>query len=190
MLKKTVTYTDFDGAQQTEDVYFNLSKAELIETELSAEGGSFQTELQTIIDSKDPKVIIGAFKTLLSKAYGVRSADGKRFIKSPELFEEFTQTAAYDALFTELATDGEAGAAWVRGVIPTDLANAPEVQKTASELARQRSEAALQGHRAKQPSEDQSIQQVPELEASTPELEEDLNSLSIEELRERLAARQ
>jgi len=188
MLKKTIQYVDFDGNQQTEDVYFNLSKAELIETELSAEGGSFRDQLQKIIDSKDPKVIIGAFKDLLGKAYGVRSEDGKRFVKSPELFEEFTQTAAYDALFSELATDGDAGAAFVRGIIPRDL-NPDGSEKSASQIARERSEAQLQGHQAKK-AVDATVQQVPDLPTVEAEKPEDLDSLSIEELRARLAARQ
>jgi hypothetical protein len=201
MLKKTIAYVDFDGKPQTEDAYFNLSKTELIKTELTGEGGSFKEQLETIIASNDPKVIINAFELVLEKAYGVRSEDGKRFVKSPELFEEFSQTAAYDALFTELATDAEAAATFINGVVPADLREADG--KSASEIARERSQAALQGHKPKQKAEDKTVQQVPELPTVAPELEselekrggaeiseEDLNSLSIEELRARLIKQQ
>jgi hypothetical protein len=184
MLKKTIAYVDFDGKPQTEDAYFNLSKTELIKTELTGEGGSFKEQLETIIASEDPKVIITAFELVLEKAYGVRSEDGKRFVKSPELFAEFTQTAAYDALFTELATDAEAAATFINGVVPADLREADG--KSAAEIARERSQAALQGHKPKQKPEDKTVQQVPELPTVAPDLEEDINSLSVEELRARL----
>ena len=39
MLKKTITYTDFDDNERTEDFYFHLSKAEIAEMELSENGG-------------------------------------------------------------------------------------------------------------------------------------------------------
>jgi hypothetical protein len=117
MLKKTITYTDYDGNKRTEDFYFNLSKAEVAEMEMSAEGGLTKT-LEKIVAEQDGKRIIEMFKDLILKAYGEKSLDGKRFIKSKELSEAFSQTEAYSELFMELAMNAEASAAFVNGIIP------------------------------------------------------------------------
>lgn len=117
MLKKTITYTDYNGNECTEDFYFNLTKAELMEMELSVAGG--MTELiQKVVNANDVPTIVKIFKELIFKAYGEKSADGKRFIKSEELSTAFSQTEAYSILFTELATDSKAAANFVNGVIP------------------------------------------------------------------------
>lgn len=121
MLKKTITYVDYNDVERTEDYYFNLSKAELMEMELSIAGGLSET-IDKIIKTKDTPSLVKIFKELVLKAYGVKSPDGKRFIKSDELREEFSQTEAYSQLFMELATNAEAAAAFVNGIIPADLA--------------------------------------------------------------------
>lgn len=121
MLKRKMTYVDYNGNERTEDFYFNLSKAELTEMQLSEAGGLTEF-IQRIIDTQDTKAIIELFKDLILKAYGEKSLDGKRFIKSKELSEGFAQTEAYSDLFMELATDSKAAAAFVNGIIPADLA--------------------------------------------------------------------
>lgn len=121
MLKKTMTYTDYDGNQRTEDFYFNLSKAEVAEMQMSAAGG-LDKMINRIISEQDGKRIIELFKDLVLRSYGKKSDDGKRFIKSKELAEEFSQTEAYSDLFMELATDSEAAAAFVNGIVP-DMSN-------------------------------------------------------------------
>lgn len=121
MLKKTITYVDYNDVERTEDYYFNLSKAELMEMELGIAGGLSET-IDKIIKTKDTPSLVKTFKELVLKAYGVKSPDGKRFIKSDELREEFSQTEAYSQLFMELATNAEAAAAFVNGIIPADLA--------------------------------------------------------------------
>lgn len=121
MLKKTITYTDYDGNERTEDFYFNLSKAELTEMELTTEGG-LQTVLKNIVEARDIPRITAMFKKLLLMSYGQKSADGKRFIKSQQLSEEFAQTEAYSNLFLELLSDEDAAAAFVKGIVPADLA--------------------------------------------------------------------
>lgn len=121
MLKRKMTYTDYNGNERTEDFYFNLSKAELTEMQLSEAGGLTEF-IQRIIDTQDTKKIIELFKDLILRAYGEKSLDGKRFVKSKELSEEFSQTEAYSDLFMELATDSKAAAAFVNGIIPADLA--------------------------------------------------------------------
>lgn len=120
MLKKSITYTDYNGTERTETFYFNISKAELMEMELGTTGG-YAEMLQRIVETQDAPSLIKIFKDLIFKAYGVKSSDGKRFIKSKELSEEFAQTEAYTVLFMELATDAEAGAEFVNGILPQDL---------------------------------------------------------------------
>lgn len=121
MLKKTITYTDYNGVERTENFYFNLSKAEILEMEMSTAGGLAEM-IQRIVDSKEVPALIKIFKDLILKAYGEKSDDGKRFIKKPELTDAFTQTEAYSQLFMELATDADAAAAFVNGIIPANLA--------------------------------------------------------------------
>jgi hypothetical protein len=121
MLKKTITYTDYNGSERTEDFYFNLSKAEVMEMEMSTAGGLAET-IQKIVAAQDAPAIIKIFKELVLKAYGEKSPDGKRFIKSDEISTAFSQTEAYSQLFMELATDADAAAKFVNGIIPVDAA--------------------------------------------------------------------
>ena len=120
MLKKTVTYVDYNGVERTEDFYFNLSNAEVAEMELSVEGG-LSKMLEEIVKSNDNVRILELFKQMVLKAYGEKSADGKRFIKSKELSEAFSQTEAYSEIFMELALDEKAAAAFVNGIMPANL---------------------------------------------------------------------
>lgn len=117
MLKKTITYTDYNGSERTEDFYFNLTKAEIMEMELTTAGGLSEM-IEKIVAAKDSPTIIKVFKDLVLKAYGEKSPDGRRFMKSPEIREAFSQTEAYSELFMELATDDEAAAKFVNGIIP------------------------------------------------------------------------
>lgn len=121
MIKKTITYTDYNGEERKEDFYFNLSKAELMEMELSVNGG-FAEMIQKIVDAKDTPSIMKIFKDLILKAYGKKSDDGKRFMKSEEISQAFAQTEAYSELFMELATDDKAAADFVNGIVPADAA--------------------------------------------------------------------
>lgn len=121
MLTKSITYTDYNGNVRTEDFLFNLSKAEIIELESSQSGG-LSKMLEDVVKSNDNRKIVDVFKSIILKAYGKKSDDGRRFIKSAEIREEFEQTEAYSELFMELATDSEAAAAFVNGIIPKDLA--------------------------------------------------------------------
>lgn len=120
MLKKEITYKDYNGTDRVETFHFNLTEAELTEMELSTVGGYGQM-IQDIIDAKDSPTIIKIFKDLILKSYGKKSDDGKRFIKSEELANEFSQTVAYSQLFMELATDDKAATAFVNGILPADL---------------------------------------------------------------------
>lgn len=121
MFKKTVTYTDYNGVERKEDFFFNLNKAELMEMEMGTTGG-YAEMIQKIVNAKDAPSIIRIFKELVLKSYGVKSDDGKRFIKSQELSDAFSQTEAYSQIFMELATDDKAAAEFVNGVVPAELA--------------------------------------------------------------------
>ena len=117
MLKKTITYTDYDGNERKEDFYFNLTKAEVAEMEMSTDGG-LTKNIERIVAAKDNKQIIEVFKNVIIASYGEKSPDGRRFIKSKELSDAFTQTEAYSELFMELATQTEAATAFMNGIIP------------------------------------------------------------------------
>lgn len=121
MLKKTITYTDYNGVERTEDFWFNLTKAEVLEMEMSTVGGL--SEMMTrIVAAKDIPSIVRVFKELIMSAYGEKSPDGKRFIKSKELSDAFAQTEAYSKLFMELSTDDEEGSKFINGIVPSDMA--------------------------------------------------------------------
>ena len=121
MYKKTMTYTDYNGVERKEDFYFNLTKAEIMEMEMTTTGGMAEM-IQRIVDAQDAPAIIKIFKDLVLKAYGEKSADGKRFIKSQELSDAFAQTEAYSQLFMELATDAKAASEFVNAIVPADIA--------------------------------------------------------------------
>lgn len=120
MLKKTITYTNYNDEEVTEDFYFNLSKAEIMEMELNTVGG-LEAMIQSIINAKDIPSIVKIFKDLILKAYGEKSADGKHFMKSPEISRAFECTEAYSVLFMELSTDADAGSEFINGIIPKDV---------------------------------------------------------------------
>ncbi len=120
MIAKTIEYTDWNGVDRKETFYFNLTESELIDMDLT-EYGDMAGLLQRIIDAKDTAQIVKYFKEIIHRSYGVKSADGRRFIKNKEVLDEFMQTEAYNKLFMELATDDKAGAAFVNGIIPKSI---------------------------------------------------------------------
>ena len=134
MIKKTVTYIDYDDVERIEDCYFNLTKAELAEMEMSTSGG-MKKMLEQIIQEQDQKKLLEIFKEIFLKSYGKKSPDGRRFIKTPELRQEFEQTEAYSELFTELAFDAKAMAAFVNGIIPQQALDQAKAAATASGLS-------------------------------------------------------
>lgn len=117
MIKKTITYTDFDGNERTEDFYFHLTEAEVADWELGIEGG-LSRQLLTIIKSKDIRKIIPIYKEIILKSYGEKSPDGRRFIKNDEVRDNFIQTQAFSDLYMSLALDAEAGSNFIKGVMP------------------------------------------------------------------------
>lgn len=120
MLKKSITYTDYNGREVTEDFYFHLSKADLVEMELSSKGG-LAAKLQAIVESKDGAAIVAEFKKIILGSYGQKSEDGRRFIRSQELRDSFQETEAYSVLFFELCTNADAAAEFVNGIVPQGI---------------------------------------------------------------------
>lgn len=129
MLVQREKYIDFDGNEREENFYFNFTEAELAEMELSINGG-LKNEIQRIIDSQDQTEVIKIFKSLLLKAYGVKSPDGKRFIKDEKLTKEFEQTNAYSQMFMRLAFDDEEAANWINAVVPNSISENIEKKMT------------------------------------------------------------
>lgn len=120
MLKKTIKYEDFDGNEYEEDFYFNLTQAELLDWELSEDGG-LDALTQRIIKAKNVPKIVEMFKTLIDKAYGVKSADGKRFMKTKEALDDFKATNAYSWLFMKLASDDKFAVEFIKGIVPSEI---------------------------------------------------------------------
>lgn len=117
MLKKTISYTDFNDNERTEDFFFNLTKAELVEFDICYNGG-LQAAIEKITASKDNAVIVELFKDVIRRSYGEQSTDGKRFMKSKEITDSFCATEAYSVLFMEFMEDPSSAAAFINGVIP------------------------------------------------------------------------
>lgn len=120
MLKKTIKYNDFNGVQRTEDFYFNLTKAEVTEWEMSASGG-LGAHIHGIVAAQNQPEIIAIFKKLIIKSYGVKSPDGRKFIKNEEVINDFIHTEAFSELFMELALNDQAAAEFVNGIIPNNV---------------------------------------------------------------------
>lgn len=120
MIKKTITYEDFNGVSRTETFYFHFSQAEILEMEMGTAGG-FAERIQKIVDAKDQPAIIKLVKDFVLDAYGEKSADGKRFMKSEEIRTAFVENPAFSEIFMELATDAGKAAEFVNGVVPDNI---------------------------------------------------------------------
>lgn len=132
MIKQTIKYTDYNGVERTEDFYFNLTKAELTQMELEMPGG-MSNVLNRIVKEERVPELIKIFKDLILRSYGVKSDDGKRFIKNQEVLDEFVQSEAYSELYMKLVTDAKAAADFINGIVPAALA--AEVAKVSTKEA-------------------------------------------------------
>lgn len=120
MIKETFTFVDYNGVTRTEDHYFDLNEAEVMEMEMGVVGGLAEM-IQRIVEAQNAPEIIKTFKEIVLKSYGKKSPDGRQFIKNEELRTEFSQTKAYVQLFMKLATNAEAAIAFVNGIIPPKI---------------------------------------------------------------------
>ena len=121
MYKKTITYTDYNDVEQTEDFYFNLNKAELMRIQLQ-NNGTLQAKLERLINTRETSEIAQIFQDIIDMSYGVKSDDGKRFIKNQEVLDAFKQTEAYSELYVELTTNTDAAVEFITGIIPAKIA--------------------------------------------------------------------
>ena len=128
MYKKTIKYTDYNGVDRTEDFYFNLNEVELAEMQASVSGG-YTENLKNAIDTKDVSVLLNILKDIIIRSYGIKSEDGRRFIKKPEYTEEFMETPAYAALYMELISDETKAAEFMNSIIPAKLAEKVKTEK-------------------------------------------------------------
>lgn len=126
MIKKTITYKDFNGNDRTEEFYFNLTKAEVTRMEMSTTGGMAEM-IQRVIAAQDAPSLIRIFEEMIQKSYGVKTPDGRGFVKRKEDLENFMATEAYSQLFMELVTDADSAAEFVNGIIPSDFSNDQKV---------------------------------------------------------------
>lgn len=120
MYKITETYTDYNDNTRTEDFYFNYSEAELTDLQFSVSGG-LAGMIDKIIKTNDMPKLVELFRELIQKAYGEKSNDGRRFMKSPELTKEFTETVAYSQIYMRLATDSKAAQEFINKVVPKSM---------------------------------------------------------------------
>ena len=130
MIKKTITYTDYNGTVRTEPYYFGLTKAELLDMEIYTDGG-LENMLQTITDAKDVKKIIDTFKSIVQKSYGVKSPDGKQIVKNKETLDAIMSSPAYSDLIVSLLSDVNEASEFINGILPSDIIR--EVRKHQAE---------------------------------------------------------
>lgn len=129
MIKKTVTYNDLNGQERTESFYFHYYESEILEMELSVDGG-FAERIQRIIDAKDQPTLIRVIKKFVLDAYGIKSDDGRQFIKNEVERAKFEQSPAYSKIFMELVLDDKVAAEFVNGVIPAEMSDRVNKIKT------------------------------------------------------------
>ena len=135
MFKKTIKYTDFNGDTVTEDFFFNLTKAELLEMQLSTEGG-LKEMLEKIVKAKSTPELVKMFKRIILMSYGEKTPDGKHFMKNDEIRQRFECSEPYSVLFMELATDDNAAAEFVNALLPDGFkADEEEINKIRKELS-------------------------------------------------------
>lgn len=128
MIKWPIKYTDYNGNEISEDFYFNLNKAELIQMQFDV-NGAYSQFIERVTNERDLKTIGAEFRKIILSSYGKKSDDGKRFIKTQELRDEFEQSEAYATLYVELLSDSDKMVNFVRGILPKDLQDARDSKK-------------------------------------------------------------
>lgn len=124
MIKKSITFVDYNGQEITEDFYFNLNKAELIKMQFDV-NGAYSAFIERISNERDIKQLGEEFRKIILNSYGKKSDDGRIFRKSQELRDDFEQSEAYATLYMELITDSDKASEFVKGILPKDLQGAP-----------------------------------------------------------------
>ena len=141
MLSKTITYTDFNGRTRTETFEFHLYQHERVKWASDKDGllrykkdlsdadlegiqkaaitdeAEAERMLNVLLNDGTIFTIVNVIEDLVRRSYGQRSEDGRRFVKSEEMTEEFMQTEAYSVLFEELTTNPDAGSAFMNALM-------------------------------------------------------------------------
>lgn len=133
MLKKTIEFNDWNDVPHKEDFYFNLTRTEILNMQLETNGG-LDTLLERMIQTQDQAQLIVFFQDLIKRSYGVKSVDGRKFVKNDEVFEDFKSTPAYDVLYMELASDSKKAAAFINGLMPREIMSQISADELKSEL--------------------------------------------------------
>jgi hypothetical protein len=166
MISKTITFENFLGEKETETFLFNMSKGELVQMQMAAidqKTESFQDKLEKIGKNLNGQALIDVVDEIVLKGYGERTTDGKRFIKNAQLSENFKSSGAYSELIVELCTDADAMAAFVNGLMPTNLRDTVNKEVAASQSAREKSLAGMQGFRKAEEKPKPTLSVVPDL---------------------------
>ena len=138
MIKLTYTYTDYDGNERTEDYYFHYNDAEIVKIELGVEGG-FTEKIKRLIAARDIPEIIKVFDEVIDTSYGVKSPDGREFIKSPELTAKFKRTEGYSKLFMDFVTKEGFAADFFNNLIPHEIAGVTSEENSNGEEKKEES---------------------------------------------------
>lgn len=117
MIKWSISYEDYNGDSHTEDFYFNLNKAEVMEMDLEA-NGAFSEYLKRIVAEQDGRQMAKVFKDLILKSYGRKSDDGRKFVKSQAYVDDFVSCGAYSEMFMELTMDPDKCQKFITGILP------------------------------------------------------------------------
>lgn len=142
MYELPIKYTDYNGIDREEIFMFNMTEAEIQEMNLSVNGGMAALMVQ-IANTRDTATLVKIFKDMILKAYGQKSTDGKRFIKTPELRDAFEQCPAYSELFMQLSTDNVAAAKFLKSILPKKIQNEIKMEDAQKEAEKQLSGPAV-----------------------------------------------
>ena len=181
MLRKSISYTDFDGNKTAEEVYFNLNKAELIDLEVMAEKPMSQI-LEEIGKTPNARDVIGLFKLFIDRAYGIKSADGRRFIKNDDILSDFKSFEVYSELLWKIVSDANFAVEFIEGLVPADMLqqamkeNPAKAREFAAEKARLKAQTAKKD-------QDEKDQEVPYVRST------EVQAMSDEEIEAYLQAR-
>ena len=125
MLKRIIKYTDYNGNPRTQEFYFYLNNKNLQELDaLYQEDGGFAGRFNLIINNLDKRKLLETFEDITVRAYGVKSEDGTKFVKSKQVQEDFLYSAAYEQLFNELTMGDDASAKlsdFLKKILPAEL---------------------------------------------------------------------
>lgn len=145
MIKKNVTYKNFEDIEITETLHFHFTEAELVELESSEEGG-LTAWGETLKESGNIEEILAALKKIIGKAYGEKMDGGRRFVKNDLIVDSFKSSEAYSTLLFQLLENPTEAGEFFKALVPKNSSRTPS-KLTPAEQARANSEAQMRGFR-------------------------------------------